>query len=217
MHEILQDKENLIHVAAAIFLSGFLFRDQVVLRSLVIVGNLVYVLYYYVVVDHPLWGGIFWSVVGIVINAVMIARIMADRSAFGLAGHELALHGQLGTLTPGEFRRLMKVAAWRTAEAPTVLSEEGRPLPALAYVIEGRITVEKAGLPARDVAGPAFIGEVAFVTDHPASATATVHPGARYVIWDMAALRKLLLRTPAIRIGLGAAFNRDMAEKVARA
>ncbi len=216
MQEILNDKENLIHVAAAIFLSGFLFRDQIVLRSLVIVGNFVYVLYYYVVVDHPLWGGIFWSVVGIVINAVMIARIMADRSAFGLAAHELALHGQLGTLTPGEFRRLMKVAAWRTADAPTLLSEEGKPLPALAYVIEGRVTVEKGGS-RLDFAAPMFIGEVAFVTDDPASATVTIAPGARYVSWDMAALRKLLLRTPAIRIGLGAALNRDMAGKVARA
>lgn len=217
MLDIFNDKENLIHVAAAIFLSGFLFRDQIALRSLVIVGNLVYVVYFYVVVDHPLWGGIFWSVVGIAVNAVMIARIMADRSAFGLALRDRDLHARLGTLTPGEFRRLMKVGAWRTADAPTLLSGEGEPLPALAYVIEGTITVEKGGHGARIVAAPAFVGEVAFVTDHPASATVTVAPGARYVSWDMAALRKLLLRAPAIRIGLGAALNRDMAGKVARA
>lgn len=216
LNDAFTDKANIIHIAAAIFLSGFLFRDQIILRSLVIVGNCVYVLYYYVVVDHPLWGGIFWSVVGILINGVMIGRIMADRSAAGLAAHERALHAQIGTLTPGEFRRLMKLAAWREAAADTAMTAEGQPLPALTFLIEGQMTVEKAGHPPRIVNGPAFIGEVAFVTDHPASATVTVHAGARYISWEMADLRGLLLRVPAIRIGLGAAFNRDMAEKVAR-
>jgi hypothetical protein len=45
----------------------------------------------------------------------------------------------------------------------------------------------------------------------------TLSAGAHYVTWDMAQLRRVLLRSPALRIGLGAAFNRDMAEKVARA
>ena len=216
MADILNDKENLIHIAAAIFLCGFLFRDQIMLRSLVIVGNCVYVLYYYVVVDHPLWGGIFWSVVGIIINIGMIAWIMADRSRFGLAAHELALHARFGTLTPGEFRRLMRVGTWHTATNDIVLSEEGRPQRALAYVIEGGVTVAK-GDGRIDLEAPLFIGEVAFVTDHPASATATGRAGARYVTWDMETLRKLLLRTPGLRVGLGAALNEDMARKIARA
>jgi hypothetical protein len=45
----------------------------------------------------------------------------------------------------------------------------------------------------------------------------TLSAGARYVTWDMKRLRQVLLRSPALRIGLGAAFNRDMAAKVARA
>jgi hypothetical protein len=186
------------------------------LRSLVIVGNIVYVVYYYVVVDHPLWGGIFRSVVGILINAVMIGRIVADRAYFGLSDDERALHAQLDTLTPGEFRRLMKAGRWRTATAETVISEEGRPLAELTYVLAGTVTVDKGGT--RFVlAPPAFVGEVAFVTHRPASATVRLSPGARYVTWEMGTLQRLLLRAPSLRIGLGAAFNRDMAEKVAKA
>ena len=217
LNDALTDRENLIHIAAAIFLTGFLFRDQVILRSLVIVGNCVYVVYYYVVVDHPLWGGIFWSVIGIVINAGMIAWIMADRSAVGLATHERDLHRHLDTLTPGELRRLLRAATWQTSATETTVAREGEPLAALAYVLSGTVTVEKAGHAAITLAGPAFVGEVAFVTDRPASATVRLHPGARYVTWEMGRLRALLLRMPGIRIGLGAALNRDMAEKVARA
>lgn len=210
------DKENIIHIAAAIFLAGFLFRDQIMLRSLVIVGNVVYVVYFYVVVDHPLWGGIFWSVVGIAINAAMIARIVADHARYGLTGDERALHALLDTLTPGEFRRLMKAGRRRTAEGETVISEEGRPLAELSYVLDGTVTVEKSG--ARFVLEPpAFVGEVAFVTQRPASATVRLAAGARYVTWEMGTLQRLLLRAPSLRIGLGAALNRDMAEKVAKA
>lgn len=216
MVEALLHRENLIHIAAAIFLSGFLFRDQIMLRGLVIVGNFVYVVYFYIVVDHPLWGGIFWSVIGIVINAVMIARIVADRTHFGLGEDERAVHSRLDALTPGEVRRLMKAGRWRTAESEIVLSEEGHPLAELAYVIDGAATVEKGG--ARfALALPAFVGEVAFLTQRPASATVRLAPGTRYVSWEMGALQRLLLRAQSVRIGLGAALNRDMAEKVARA
>ena len=216
MLEEIFHKENLIHIAAAIFLSGFLFRDQIMLRGLVIVGNIVYVAYYYVVVDHPLWGGIFWSVVGIVINAVMIGRIVADRAHFGLSVDERAVHAGLDTLTPGEVRRLMKAGRWQTAGKEAVISQEGRPLGELVYVLDGRATVEKAG--ARlELALPAFVGEVAFLTQRPASATVRLAPGTRYVSWEMGTLQRLLLRAPSLRIGLGAALNRDMAEKVARA
>jgi hypothetical protein len=215
LDEIL-DKGNIIHIAAAIFLAGFLFRDQIMLRSLVIVGNVVYVVYFYVVVDYPLWGGIFWSAVGILINGVMIALIITDRARFGLSEDERALHAQLDTLTPGEFRRLMKAGRWQTAAAETVISEEGRPLGELTYVLEGTVTVEKGGT-RFPLVPPAFVGEVAFVTHRPASATVRLSPGARYVTWEMGTLQRLLLRAPSLRIGLGAAFNRDMAEKVAKA
>jgi hypothetical protein len=37
---------NLVHLAAAIYLAGFLFRDQIMLRALLIVGDVVYTAYY---------------------------------------------------------------------------------------------------------------------------------------------------------------------------
>jgi hypothetical protein len=58
---------------------------------------------------------------------------------------------------------------------------------------------------------------VSFLLTQPASATVTVAPEARYVVWDAGALRRLLLRAPSLRIAFNAALNRDMAAKVARA
>ena len=58
---------------------------------------------------------------------------------------------------------------------------------------------------------------MAFLTSRPASATVTVTPGTRYVVWEMTALRRLLFRTPSLHIAVSSALNRDMAVKVARA
>ena len=165
---------------------------------------------------QPLWGGIFWSIVFTLANVVMIGRIVADRTPLRMHEDHRRLHGFLDTLTPGEFRRLMKDAEWRTAYQASTIAEEGRPLHRLAYVLEGTITIDKAGH-RFTVEPPTFIGEVAFLTNRPASATVTLAEGSRYVTWDMTRLRRILLREPSLRIGLGAALNRDMAEKVAKA
>lgn len=209
-------KENIVHVGAALYLAGFLFRDQMMLRGLIVLGDLVYIAYFYFAPEVPLWGGIFWSAVFVAVNLAMIARLVADRTRFRMSAEEHKLHALLDALTPGEFRRLMKVGVWRTAAAPTVLTEEHRCPGQLAYVVDGTIAIEKAGKEF-ELAPPAFIGEVAFLTERPASATVALAAGSRYVTWDMSALRRLLLRAPSLRIGLAAALNRDMAEKVARA
>jgi CRP-like cAMP-binding protein len=216
MFEGLFVKENIVHFGAALYLVGFLFRDQILLRTLVIAGDLVYISYFYFAPQEPLWGGIFWSVVFTLVNAVMIAQILADRTPFRMSVEELQLFSFLETLTPGEFRQLIKVGRWITAPEATVLAEENQPLENLYYVLEGHIIIEKSGYAPRRIEPRAFIGEVAFLLPRPASATVTVAAGARYLVWDNAALRRQQLRAPLLAIALSAALNKDMAVKVAR-
>jgi CRP-like cAMP-binding protein len=216
MYDALFVKENIVHLGAALYLVGFLFRDQILLRLFVIAGDLVYISYFYFAPDAPLWGGVFWSAVFMLVNTVMIVRILADRTPFSMSDEEIELFRFLETLSPGEFRQLIKVGSWRTATETTVLAHENRPLEQLYYVLTGPITIEKAGSAPRVIEPRAFIGEVAFLLPKPASATVTLAPGARYVTWDKAALRRQQLRSPTLAIALSAALNRDMALKVAR-
>lgn len=216
MGEIFYNSNNIVHVAAGLYLAGFLFRDQIMLRSLVIAGDVVYILYYFFAPATPLWEGIYWSVVFMVVNIVMIVRIVADRAHFGLSDDELRLFRQLDTMTPGEFRRMMKAGRWQTATKETELTAENEHLDRLYYVLDGTVKVSKGGNPPFEVSSGVFIGEVAFLLTRTASATVTIAPGTRYVVWDAAALRRLLIRAPSLRIAFNAALNRDMAAKVAR-
>jgi CRP-like cAMP-binding protein len=207
---------NIVHAAAALQLIGFLFRDQIILRAFIIFGSLVYILYYLLAPSVPLWGAMFWSAIFIGVNAVMIARIAADRTHFAISEDERRLFVTLGTLTPGEFRRFIRIGTWMTAVARTVLTEEGKRLDRLYYVFHGAALGTK-GSTRFSIDPPVFIGEVAYLLSTPASATVEVEAGTRYIEWDTARLHRLMLRAPTLHIALGAALNKDMATKVARA
>ena len=47
MLETVFARENIVHFGAALYLIGFLFREQIVLRAFVIAGDLVYISYFY--------------------------------------------------------------------------------------------------------------------------------------------------------------------------
>jgi hypothetical protein len=216
MFEALWHQENIVHVGAALYLAGFLFRDQLMLRGLIIAGDLVYILYFMLAPEVPLWGGVFWSAVFMIVNTWMIARIIADRTHLRLSDDDQRLFRLLDGLSPGEFRRLMKIGTWHRADGPTVLTNEGQSLGRLYYVLDGAITIDKAGH-SFAIAPETFIGEVAFLTGRTASATVTVGDNATYVSWDRAALRRLQMRAPSLTIALHGVLNKDMAAKVAKA
>jgi len=207
---------GLIHLAAFVGVAAMFFRDQLLLRGFLVVSTLLYIAYYIVVPDVPLWGAIFWSVVTLGVNGTMIVRLLFDRTQFRLSDDELRLFAAFRSLSPGEFRALMSVAHWRTASARTILTREGAPVDKLYYVLDGAIGISKGGRSFPISAG-AFIGELAFLRRQVASATVTLEPGTGYVEWPTQALEGLLGKSPSLRTAVDALFNADMAEKVARA
>jgi CRP-like cAMP-binding protein len=208
--------KNLVHVAALLFLLGFLSRDQFILRGLVLLGDLLYVLYFYFAPDEPLWGGIFWSAMFAIANVAMIWLIFLDEVQFSLRADERKLFDLLGDLTPGQFRKLLKAGRQEVATVPLVVTRENEPSNELYFIIDGKITISKGGH--RTVSeGKTFIGEIAFLLARPATATVTLEPGCHYCVWNSKALHAILNANPPLRTALSAAMNRKLAEKVAQA
>jgi CRP-like cAMP-binding protein len=198
-----------------LYLVCFLFRDQILLRSFAIAGDFAYMAYYFTIADQPLWGAIFWNIPNIGINLAMIGLIMRDSRTSNLNDEELLLYRKLDTMTPGDFRKLMKWGKWHTATSDTVLCREGETLQQLHYVLQGPIEVDKSGrkIP---VADGMFIGEIAFLKRRPATATVKVASGARFVTWQHDDLEKAQSRSDTFRNAIGAMLNADLVEKVAR-
>ena len=208
--------KNIVHVAALLYLLGFLFRDQLILRGLILLGDLVYILYFYFAPVEPLWGGIFWSAMFTIVNVTMIWLIFLDEVQFSLGANERKLFDLLEDFTPGQFRRLMKAGRQDVATSPVVATTENERLDRLYFVSDGKITIEKGG---HRVVSDAktFIGEIAFLLSRPATATVTLQPGSHYCVWDSKTLRGVLDRKPALRTALSASMNKKLAQKVAQA
>ena len=206
--------QNLVHVAAIFTLLCFMFRDQIQLRVFAALGDALLSAYYYLAFAEPLWNPLYWSVANVVINVGMIGILLREHRMSLLSDNEMTLFRCLETLTPGQFRKLLKLATWHDADEPVKLTTEGVVPEKLFYVLEGKVTIGKQGR-VLEREPKLFIGEIAFLRDKSATATVTTSEKALYVSWEQIELRTLLKKNDDLRNAMSALLSADMADKVA--
>lgn len=203
----------LVHIAALTQVVGYLIRHQLWLRTLLFVGTLFYMAYYWLYPDVPLWDAIFWSAMLALANLISMVMIVRDRTLFRMSLDEERLYRVFSQIIPGDFRRLMKVSSFHEAGEDILLTEEGTVPDHLFYVIDGQIKLTK-GQKTFDYNAGTFIGELSMVTEKAAVATVSVTRGARYVAWERGELARLLARHTSMKLALDVLVTRDMATKV---
>lgn len=204
----------LIAGGVGFFVLGFLFRDQVMLRVLVMGGSVCYILYYLLSGPAPLWDAMLGSALILAANAFGLVSLLLSRARFSVPADQRDLLDALRPLEPGLFRRLMRAGGLVVADAPLALTEEGRAPDALWFVPEGVVRIGKFG-EWSEVQGPCFIGEIAWLQGVPATATVELPPGGVVVRWPREALARATRRSPRLATALEALIAQDMARKVA--
>ena len=203
-----------VYFAFLLALAGYLARDELWLRLLMLAASGNYLAYYYGVSDAPLWGAIATSGALALVNLGVIIVVILERTTFTMSRQVSSIYRSFDMLTPGQFRRMMRLGTVRSAEDPVRLTTEGMRVDKLHFVTEGRVNVTKEGRRA-EIPARIFVGEIAYATGNVASATVEVSPGAVWVEWDQEALRNLTRRFPALGVALVAQFNADLLGKVA--
>ena len=206
--------ENLVHVASLFTLVCYLFRNQIKLRAFAAAGDALLSLYYYANFNPPLWNPMVWTLINVVINTTMILLILRDGRASDMTDDELNLFRQLPSLSPGQFRKLLKIGKWHKNGPATVLTTEGESLEHLHYVLQGPVQITKAGR-IINIEPRLFIGELAFLRKRPATATVSTGEGAHYISWSHTDLQKLLNKDLDLNSTLRQILGLDMAEKMA--
>lgn len=212
----LTDWAFLVHIAAITQVVGYLIRNQLILRTLLLAGTGFYVAYYWLYPTEPLWHAIYWGVALGMANLLSILLILKEQARFRMSLEEELLYRAFDRMPPGQFRRLMSVAEFRTADPETVLTTQGQHPDELYYVIYGDILIDKDD---RQITYPAasFIGELAMITSEPASATVRLKPGSTYVAWDRQKLSKLVRHRPGLQLAFDKLVTSDVAAKLQRA
>lgn len=215
---MLSDTQNLVmmHVASLIGVLALAFRTQLRLRAVLLLSIGLNIVDHLFLKQGANVNALFWDTVALATNLWVIIRMVLDRTHIGLSEEEERLFQAWGSLSPGEFRTLLKLAQWRTSDGTDVLTSEGTTPDRLYYVLHGEIDLTKNGR-SLTLATPAFIGEVAFVKERAASATVRISAGTRYVVWSSAALRMHFVKHQAMRVAVIRLISADMAMKVARA
>lgn len=208
----------LVHAAMLAYAAGFVFRSQVTLRLLVLIGTGFYIAYYALHPETPLWDAIFASTVIGTANLYGLMRIALDRLPLFMGADAAVLEAferlAPGTMRPGEVRRLMRRVRPEVCEEHEPIIREGRRPTHLYLLIEGGAYLRKNG-GAHPIPAPCFVGEIAFLTGRPASADVVLAPGTLHVAWPVGRLATRLATNPSIETALRALISTDMATKLA--
>ncbi len=206
--------DNLVFLAAAIQAGALLFRGQIKIRVLLLIGSMVYLLYYMTVAKEPLWEAIIATTAMSVANIFGLGALLLGNTVRLIPASQIPLYSMFGSVAPGEFRALMRHGQIRRLSENEVLTSIGEVPDSLYFVIEGDLEIQQ-GLGRFSSPGRHFIGEVSLMLGTPASATVTLKKGARIVEWRRERLIRAMGRHPKLKIAVESLLGRDMARKVA--
>jgi hypothetical protein len=214
--EELNLSDFLVLVAAGMFVLGYLIINQIMLRTMLLIGTILYIWYYAVVDETPLWPAIWASSATGTANLIGLLSLFYRNSTWAIPNKYRDIYVHFNLLPPGDFRKLMSATSRVTRPAGYQLTAAGSRVNALYYVIDGKIEVEKFGR-RFSIPDGVFVGEVAYLTGHHASASTYLASDSDVLEWEVAMLKKRAVRDPSFRLAMDAMISLDLAGKVARA
>lgn len=159
--------------------------------------------------------GIAWDVVFILINAYQIYWLVDEHRKLRLMEDaHLLRQGVFAGFTNAQLARVVGAGGWRKFEPGAALTTEGEAVNELVLICEGEATVRAHGNVVAHLRDGAFVGEMAFVSGKPASATVTVEHPTRAFVFDMKNLRKLVETDEVVAVALHRVVGRDLAQKL---
>ncbi len=213
MTQYILETSLLVHGATLTYVLGFLFRNQIVLRILILSGTVLYILYYYFHTASPLWDAIFGSVLIGFATTYGLLMLLYSKFPIGFSRADREIFAKFDTLEPGQFRQLMKAGEMVFTSERTVLTHEDQLAERMYFVLNGAIEVHKSDT-VFSVPDHSFVGEIGFVLDRPASATAILPTGGSFIAWGREDLGALLTRKPQLRQAFNALVTQDIASKL---
>ena len=208
------DASLLIHFATLGYVLGFLFKEQLVLRMLVLFSTIIYIIYYYYFPAQPLWAAIMGSSLIMLANIIGTISLLYDRLPITIDSDHMTIYNSLHGVEPGEFRRLIKAAKININSTDIMITKENKPPTHLYYLVKGKGISDKNGQSFTIPEGR-FVGEISFILGGDASASVKLEKGSQYLSWEKSVLIKLLEKKPNLQQVFEAYIARDMATKLA--
>lgn len=154
----------------------------------------------------------------ILISIFGITRFYLRSRRIDFSTEELAiLHTLVPNLTPSNARDFLKLGVWADHTKEIMLTEEGKPVEKIQFLLSGSADVRVNDRSVTTLHEGSLVGEMAWISGMPASATVSTNEQSRVFSIDVDRLHKFLVRNPLIRHTLEGQFANQLGEKLRRA
>ena len=205
--------EYLYNLANFILLFGLCFRQILLLRIIMIVAELFFGTYAYLM---NLPSMLLWSFLYLTVNSVQIFLILKDRIPKDIPLELRVLKERyFNALQSNDFLKLIKFAT-RLKASDKKLIAINEPVHALIYVLSGNIYVEKPGISDFSLCFEAnhFVGEMSYFNHAPANADVIAKDTVEYLAWPYEKIKKLQQKDPPLFMAMIEAMGKDMLLKM---
>jgi hypothetical protein len=204
----------LIHIANVLYLASYLVKDILWLRALTVVAGLT-LIPYFALRPEPLWAPVAWNVVFTAINVYQIYVLFLERRPVRLTEDEEHLHRLcFRALTPREFKKLIAVGRWESANEGEAIVRKGEDLERMMVIFSGSAAVRAGERHLADLKPGHFVGEMTFLSGQRPTVDVVAVGGLRLVSWSIAPLRTLLEKHRPIHGALQMILGSDLVTKL---
>lgn len=201
------------HLSYILLIVSMLMRTMTRLRIIAVMAGLVSAIYGYFWLNDPVT--VFWEVIFVTTNLVQLLLLAwGNKRALFSEEEQMFVTAAVPNVEKSMAKRLLKAGDWCDAAAGDVLTREGEIASHLTFIVTGAVRIEKAGRIVGVCGHHDFVGEISFMNDKPATATAIVANSIRYLSFEREKLRKIVDRDTEIRHALETSFNRNLVEKL---
>ena len=202
------------HLSYILIAISYWLTDIFWLRVVAVVGLSLEIVYF-VLSGGDLRTGIGWDLVFILINLYQIYRLVQDRLSLRLPEKDRELLRRVLTgLSDAQIARLLNAGALCDLPAGTTLAVENQALEKLYFLCAGRVGVTIGGRAVSQLEQGNFVGEVAFLTERPATATVIAETELRALAFDRDKLKRFFQNETEVAGLIYQLIGRELAHKI---
>jgi CRP-like cAMP-binding protein len=202
------------HLSYVLIAISYWLTDIFWLRSVAVVGLSLEILYFWLS-GGDLRTGMGWDLIFISINLYQIYRLVKDRLSLRLPEPDRELlRGVLTGLDDAQIARLLNAGELREIPDGTTVAEEDQPLGKLFFICAGRVRVTIAGREVSHLEKGNFVGEVAFLTEKPATATVIAEGAVRALVFETGKLNQFFRNEAEVAGLIYQLLGRELAHKM---
>lgn len=202
------------HLSYVLIAISYLLTDIFWLRLVAVVGLTLEILYFWLS-GGDLRAGMGWDLIFIFINLYQIYRLVRDRVSLRLPEPDRELlRSVLTGLDDAQIARLLIAGELCEIARGTALAKENQPLGKLFFICAGRVRVTIAGREVSHLEKGNFVGEVAFLTEKPATATVIAESAVRALVFETGKLNQVFRNEAEVAGLIYQLLGRELAHKM---